>query len=108
MAKVGGLDPLVPEMFITCREILTPILCSLFNYMYNNSSYPDSWSKGVIYLYLKVWGGPNNVNNYRCITLSSIFSKIFSILLDSRLRKWAETNTLLSEFQFGCRKKRYC
>jgi hypothetical protein len=40
----------------------------------------------------------DDVNNYRGITLTSVFSKIFSSMLDTRLRKWAETNNLLSGF----------
>ena len=40
------------------------------------------------------------------ITLTSIFSKIFSILPDNRLRKWSEENNLLSDLQYGFRKNR--
>jgi len=35
-----------------------------------------------------------------------ICSKIFSILLDNRLRLWSESNNLLSDFQFGFRKSK--
>ena len=34
----------------------------------------------------------------------SIFSKTFSTLLDTRIRTWAEQNSLLLEYQFGFRK----
>ena len=46
------------------------------------------------------------MNNYRGMTLTSIFSKIFSILLEVRLRKWANDNEVLTDFQFGFRNKR--
>ena len=51
-------------------------------------------------------GNLNDVNNYRGITLTSIFSKIFSTLLDVRLRKWANDNNILTDFQFGFRDKK--
>lgn len=73
--------------------------------MYDNCIYPDSWSRGIIVPVPKK-GNLNDVNNYRGITLTSIFSKIFSILLDTRLRKWAEDNNLLTDVQFGFRKQR--
>jgi len=41
------------------------------------------------------------VNNYRGITLTSIFSKIVSILIDTRFRKWAKQINVLHDNQFG-------
>ena len=50
---------------------------------------------------------PNDVNNYRGITLISCFSKIFTGVLNNRIKnKWAENNDILSDLQFGFRKGR--
>ena len=49
---------------------------------------------------------PNDVNNYRGITLVSCFSKISTGVLNNRLNKWAENNDVLSDSQFGFRKGR--
>ena len=49
---------------------------------------------------------PNDINNYRGITLVSCFSKIFTGVLSNRLKKWAENNDVLSDWQFGFRKCR--
>ena len=38
--------------------------------------------------------------------LTSMFSKIFSLILDNRLRSWVEENNLLIENQFGFRKNK--
>ena len=103
--KSPGVDLLIAEVFIEARAILSPILCKLFNFMYVNSLYPDSWAKGIIVPIPKK-GNKNDVNNYRGITLTSVFSKIFSNLLDTRLRTWAEENHVLSEMQFGFRKQK--
>ena len=103
--KSGGVDLLIPEIFIESNTILSPILCRLFNFMYNNAVYPDSWTRGIIVPVPKK-GIINDINNCRGITLTSIFSKIFSILLDNRLRNWSEENNLLSDLQYGFRKNR--
>lgn len=101
--KSGGIDLLIPEIFIECKHTLAPVLRDLFNYMYANSIYPINWTKGIIVPVPKK-GDLDNVNNYRGITLTSIFSKIFSILLDNRLRKWSENSNVLDDVQFGFRK----
>ena len=89
-------------MIKECIDCFSPLLCKLFNYMYSNCIYPENWTKGIIVPIPKK-GNINDVNNYRGITLSSILSKIFSSLLDIRLRTWSESNNLLSQYQFGFR-----
>ena len=49
---------------------------------------------------------PNDVNNYREIILVSYFSKIFIGVLNNRLKKWTESNDVLSDWQVGFRKGR--
>ena len=108
--KSGGFDQLISEIFIDCKEIISPVLCKLFNYIYSTSSYPYSWSLGVIVPVPKK-GDKNDVNNYRRITLTIIFSKIFSILQDRRVWKGLENNYMLSDVQFGFRNDKstlYC
>ena len=46
--KSCGNDNIVPEAFIESSEIIAPIVCTLFNYMYSNNVYPSVWAKGVI------------------------------------------------------------
>jgi hypothetical protein len=73
--------------------------------MYANYVYPRNWTEGIIVPVPKK-GNLNDVNNYRGITLTSIFSKIFSFLLDTRLRKWSEDVNLLTDCQYGFRSKK--
>ena len=94
--KSEGADLLIPEMFLECKEILSPILCKLFNYMYDKCVYP---SLGVIVPVPKE-GDNSYVNKYRGITLTSIFSKILSHIIEKRLRDWAEQNTVISDCIF--------
>ena len=46
---------------------------------------------------------PMYFNNYRPISLLSVFSKILERLMSNRLLKFIDKNNLLNEFQFGFR-----
>ena len=76
--KSSGEDSLIPEIFLESKTILSPIVRRLFNYMFDNSIYPECWTRGIIVPVPKK-GNLNDVNNYRGITLTSVFSKIFRL-----------------------------
>ena len=47
--KSAGIDfLLIPEIFIVSKDIISPLLCKLLNYLYDNCLYPDSWSRGIV------------------------------------------------------------
>lgn len=103
--KSPGLDLLPPELFIDSADLLCDSLCKLFNHIFSSNCYPLSWTKGVIVPVPKK-GDLTDVNNYRGITLTSIFSKLYSHILDSRLRSWTEENSIMNDNQFGFREGR--
>ncbi|KAK3086155.1 hypothetical protein FSP39_014419 [Pinctada imbricata] len=75
-------DHMINEIFITCKDDLSPILCKLFNIVLDSGIFPEAWSKGCISpIYKK--GNENDPNNYRGITkrvqLKIIFLKIGEI-----------------------------
>ena len=49
---------------------------------------------------------PDDVNNYRGISLVSCLSKIFTGILNKRLNNWVENNNIVSDAQFGFRRGR--
>ena len=51
-------------------------------------------------------GDPTNIDNYRCTSLLSLPGKVFAIVLENILQKWADG--LLMEGQCGFRKGRSC
>ena len=103
--KSPGFDLLPPELFLDSIDLLGDMICKLFNYIFCNNLYPDSWTKGILVPVPKK-GDLSDVNNYRGITLTSIFSKIYSHILDERLRTWAENNNIIDDCQFGFRKNK--
>ena len=103
--KSPGLDLLPPELFIDAADLLCGPICTLFNHIFSNSKYPESWTRGVLVPVPKK-GDLSDANNFRGITLTSIFSKLYSHILDNRLRSWTEENNIINENQFGFRENK--
>lgn len=61
-------------MFLYAKDILAQLLCNVFDHIYSSNKYPESWTKGVIVPIPKT-ENLEDVNNYRGITLTSIFFK---------------------------------
>ena len=100
--KSPGLDCLLNEMFIKCKDVFIPIFKKLFDHILNTGIYPEEWSKGaVIPVYKK--GDSSDAGNYRPITLISHLAKLFTAIINTRLLKWCETNDCLTDAQFGFR-----
>ena len=65
-------------------------------------TFPISWTTGII-VPIHKQGNLNNVDNYRGITLLSIFSKVFTSIINKRLIFWSEAMNKINEAQGGFR-----
>jgi hypothetical protein len=45
--------------------------------------------KGMVIPVFKKGDNADVLNNYRCITLISCFAKLFTIIINERLKKWS-------------------
>ena len=98
--KSSAEDNIINEMFMKCRDVMTPLLCRLFNEIYNSGFFPESWSKGcIVSIYKK--GDKNDPNNYRGITIVSCLGKLFTSVLNNRLLEWDKTHNIITDAQFG-------
>ena len=100
--KSGGPDYLINEFLIYGKHIFTNTLCKLFNKIFETGCFPDEWTEGFI-IPLHKKGSLTDVGNYRGITLLSILGKLFTRVLNNRLKDWAENYHLLIEAQAGFR-----
>ena len=46
--KSPGLDLLSPELFIDAADLLADPLCKLFNFIFENNLYSESWTRGIV------------------------------------------------------------
>ena len=74
------------------------VYVKLFNLIFEKGVFPDSWLVGIIKpIY--------NPENYRPITLLSCLGKLFTAVLNNRLKLYLESYDVLSEAQAGFRKE---
>ena len=98
--KACSLDTILNEYFKESINILIGPLEIVFNYILNKNSFPKQWTKGMI-LPIHKKGNSNEPSNYRGITLVSYFCKLFTVIINERLKKWALENETISDAQFG-------
>ncbi len=65
--------------------------------------YCESLSVGIIHALYK-GGDCSQFDNYRGITVGPVLAKVFTMILESRINQWAETNDLRAKGQAGFRK----
>ena len=82
--------------------IIVP-LCNLINLSLNSGSFPTPL-KIVKVIPLHKNGSTQDMNNYRPISLLSIFDKIMEKIMHQRLYNFLEENNILYNKQFGFRK----
>ena len=87
---------LIPDL------ILIP-LCNIINVSFNTGVFP-SLLKIVEVIPIHKGGSTQDMNNYRPISLLSIFDKIIEKLMHKRLFTFMEENDILYHKQFGFRK----
>ena len=100
--KSGGPDKLINEFFIHGKHVLVPVLCNLFNKIFECGVFPEEWSEGYI-IPLHKKGNLNDAENYRGITLLSALGKLFTRVVNNRLLEWSEKYFVLIEAQAGFR-----
>ena len=82
--KAPGID-LIPAEFVKhCKPELLSTIKDILNYMIDNKEFPDVWAEGLRTPVFKS-GRHGDRNNYRGITVLSIFAKIFETAVNNRL-----------------------
>jgi hypothetical protein len=80
--KAMVADNLAAEYLLNAHPSLICCLTSLFNYMLYTGYVPDAFGLGVMIALHKDSGlDPTKCDNYRCLTISSVMSKLFEYAL---------------------------
>ena len=103
--KSAGIDLILNEFIVNASLQVKLIILTLFNVLLKLEYYPEFWANGCVTPVFKK-GNNTDTNNYRGITVLSCIGKLFTRLLNDRLNKWAESESVLTESQFGFRKSR--
>jgi hypothetical protein len=107
LKKASGHDK-IPNEILRCENIRM-LLYQMFSKCFENCLIPSAWKKAMICPIPKGSDkDPYIPNNYRGISLLSCVGKLYSNLLNNRLKYYLEELNLISEFQNGFRPKRSC
>jgi hypothetical protein len=106
--KACGVDGVYNNFIKWSMDWLAPILLNIFNAALKYEFTPESWSQQILIPIFKKHGNKKDPNSYRGIALLSAIGKLFGLILNNRLYKWAEENGKLCPFQGGFRRKRGC
>ncbi len=102
-SKSPGSDNVINEYIKASMPIMIKQYVGLFNKILDTGEYPDSWSLGLIVPIYKKKGDKQDCNNYRGITLLSCVGKLFTSVVNERLKKYCDTNNIINENQAGFR-----
>lgn len=85
------------------KDLIVVPLTKLINSAIDIGTFPDSLKTAVVVPIFKK-GDPNDISNYRPISILPIFSKIFEKVLKNQIVKYFDDNNLFVCSQFGFRK----
>ena len=102
--KSSGLDNVKNEHIKNTCNAMLPLYCKLFNIIFDTGIIPESWSLGTIKPIFKNKGDPKQPENYRPITILSCFGKLFTSVINNRLKAYAENYDVIDDCQAGSRK----
>jgi hypothetical protein len=86
--KVASLDGMKVEFILDAGELLHMPLLVTFN-CFLVEGFLKALSIGVVHVRFK-GGNASEFDNYRGITVGPILTKLFAMIHDKRLSKWAE------------------
>ena len=97
-----GRDGILPKHLKCISESITYPLSKIANLSLEQGVFPTKLKIAIVSPLYKA-KDPMFFNNYRPISLLSVFSKIIERFMYNRLLKFIDKNNLLNEFQFGFR-----
>ena len=101
--KSSGPASIPLELLQVAADLIVVPLCHIINVSFSSGIFPDSLKVAKV-LPLHKGGSSQDLNNFRPISLLSIFDKIIEKLMHKRLYAFFEYHNILYKNQFGFRK----
>lgn len=99
--KASGVDDIKNEHIKNTANIMLPIYTKLFNLIFDTAIIPESWTLGIIKPIYKNKGDPKTPENYRPITILSCLGKLFTLIINNRLKKLSEKYHIIDQIRQG-------
>ena len=107
--KAPGFDGVTKEHIYNAGYPLVRLLVLLCNWVLDTEHIPINFRRGI---QIPLYKGKNtstfDVNNYRGITLLSVFNKLFEVILWNRMEEWWNSSGVINQLQGACKKGISC
>ena len=107
--KAAGNDGITKEHILNAGPSMPRVIALLFNWILDCEYIPINFRRGI---QIPLYKGKNtstfDVNNYRGITLLSVFNKLFEVVLWNRMEGWWTRSGVINKLQGACRKGVSC
>lgn len=100
ISKAIGPDMINPRLLKEAANILCKPLSRLFNMSLNQSKYPSDWKNANVIPVFKT-NNPNNVKNYRPISLISVIGKVMERCVYKHVHNFLVDKNVITSFQSG-------
>ena len=104
--SAAGADKVHYQLLKHLPRISLQTLLNIFNRIWEQGTFPESWTKATIIPIPKPNKDHTNPTNYRPIALTSCLCKTMERMINNRLNFYLESNNIISEHQSGFRKNR--
>ena len=102
--KATGPDGIPGEMLKYSNKKVKQTLQKLYNNILDTGIYPEIWNTSIITPIHKK-GSQRDTNNYRGISVGNVIAKVFSMIINKRISKYLESNSIILPNQAGFRQK---
>ena len=103
LSKGSCVDGLSTQICKDLLKLAPTYFLEIFLVSIQESVFPTAWSTGTITVIPKT-GDLSDPSNWRPITQTPIFAKIFEKIIHNRLTTFLTNNNILSKYQYGFRK----
>ena len=102
--KATGIDQLPSNLLKDAAPVIDKPLAHIINKSLSTSTFPNEWKQAKITPLFKS-GSISSAENYRPISILPVISKIAEKIVQKQLTNYLEENHLLTDRQFGYRKR---
>lgn len=80
-----GYDEITYNMIKNAHQSMRELILKLYNFIFSNRSFPESWKTAIIIPIHKTGKDPRKATNYRPIALTSCLCKLLEKIINTRL-----------------------
>lgn len=104
-SRACGIDEFKIQPIKAVAQYICQPLSHICNLILNSGDFPDVLKIAKVSVIFKS-GDPNDMNNYRPISVLPIFSKVIEQVINTRILSFCKTNHIIAEQQYGFQKQK--